>query len=111
MIEKIVLDYLNAVLSVPAQMEEHGAEPSDFVLLHKGDSKTEDFVTTSVIVVTSHGSSLLKAATLNEQVKKAMTDLYTTEQVSACRLATDYNYTDTASKRYRYQAVFNITHY
>lgn len=111
MIEKTVLDYLNSVLSVPTFMEKDGTEPSEFVLIHKGDSTTENFVTTAMIVAESHGSSLFDAATLNEEVKKAMTNLHATAQVSACRLVTDYNYTDTASKGYRYQAVFNITHY
>ena len=111
MIEKTVLDYLNSVLSYPAFMEEDGAVPSEFVLIQKGDSTTENFVTTALIVITSHGSSLFAAATMNEEVIKAMTNLRASEQVSACRLVTDYNYTDTASKRYRYQAVFNITHY
>ena len=31
--------------------------------------------------------------------------------VGACRLVRDYNFTDTANRRYRYQAVFKIVYY
>ena len=33
------------------------------------------------------------------------------DSVGACRLVRDYNFTDTESRRYRYQAVFEITYY
>ena len=31
--------------------------------------------------------------------------------ISAVRFDSDYNFTDTDTKHYRYQAVFEITHY
>ena len=40
-----------------------------------------------------------------------MADADTLEDICAVRLNTDYTFTDTASKRFRYQAVFDITHY
>ena len=33
------------------------------------------------------------------------------DDISRCELNTDYNYTDTARKKYRYQAVYDIVHY
>ena len=51
------------------------------------------------------------AAELNEQVKAAMEDLADLDEVSACRLNSDYNFTDTTTKHYRYQAVFDLVFY
>ena len=47
----------------------------------------------------------------DEEVKKAMKKIVELEDISKCDLNTDYNYTDVARKKYRYQAVFDITHY
>ena len=33
------------------------------------------------------------------------------QSIGACRLNSDYNFTDQTTKEYRYQAVFDITHY
>jgi hypothetical protein len=54
---------------------------------------------------------MFEAATLNEQVKQAVFDSVSLDEITAVSLNSDYNYTDTATKRYRYQAVFVITHY
>ena len=32
-------------------------------------------------------------------------------EIGAVHLNSDYNFTDTAAKRYRYQAVFDVTYY
>jgi hypothetical protein len=54
---------------------------------------------------------MYKTAVLNEMVKKAMEDIIEIDAVSRCELNTDYNYTDTETKRYRYQAVFDIVYH
>lgn len=51
------------------------------------------------------------AAELNEKVKSAMDEIVELDEVTRCELNSDYNYTDTSRKKYRYQAVFDITHY
>ena len=54
---------------------------------------------------------MLAAAELNERVKAAMDELADIDDVSACRLNSDYNFTDTTTKHYRYQAVFDLVFY
>lgn len=53
----------------------------------------------------------LQAARLDDDVVEAMAELATLTGVGACRLVRDYNFTDTANRRYRYQAVFEIVYY
>ena len=52
-----------------------------------------------------------KTAELNEQVKDAVDGLLSQNEIHSVRLNSDYNYTDTTTKQYRYQAVFDIGHY
>ena len=51
------------------------------------------------------------AAALNEEVILAMQNLIEVDDVTHVELNSNYNYTDTTTKEYRYQAVFDITHY
>ena len=51
---------------------------------------------------------MLNAAVLNDKVKKAMDKMIELPEISSCKLNSDYNFTDTETKRYRYQAVYNI---
>lgn len=109
MIEKIVLDYLNQKLSVPVYMENPKDHPADYVLIEKTSSTRKDHVNSALFAIQSYGNSLYDAASLNENVKKAMDDIaFNCMSVSSAKLNSDYNYTNTAKKQYRYQAVYNI---
>ena len=49
---------------------------------------------------------------MNEEVIDVMLNgLITEGDIAKVDLNTDYNFTDTTTKQYRYQAVFDIVHY
>lgn len=70
-----------------------------------------NFANSATFFLQSYASTRYKAALLNEQVKKAMDDLAELKEISYSRLNTDYDFTDTAKKKYRYQAVYDIGFY
>ena len=109
MIEKTVLEYLNSRLDVMARMEKVHADR--YVLIEKTGSSNDNFIYSTTLAIQSYAPSLYEAALLNEQVKEVMSELPLLNEVTRCELNTDYNYTNPATKQYRYQAVFNITHY
>jgi len=111
MIEKIVYDYLNSVLDVPVVMEEEPDSPETFVRVEKTGGGKHEYIYTATFAIQSYAGSLFGAAELNEKVKEAMDDIVKLEDVCKSELNTDYNYTDTATKRYRYQAVYDLVHY
>lgn len=111
MIEATVRTYLDSALDVGAYMQRPESEPSSYVLIEKTGSTKQNRIESSTIAVQSYAGSLYEAASLNEAVKSAMDGIVTLNSVSAVRLNSDYNFTDTTAKRYRYQAVFVITHY
>lgn len=111
MIEKIVYDYLSEALTVPVRLEVPENPPERFVLLEKTGSGVENHIYSATIAVQSWAEALFEAAALNEQVKEAMDGIVRLPEVCRCRLNSDYNFTDTATKRYRYQAVFDLVHY
>lgn len=111
MIEKVVLDYLSGALSVPVSMEVPEDRPGTFVVVEKTGSSRENRVNRATLAIQSYAPTLYEAAALNEQVKQAMDGLPGLPQVGAARLNSDYNFPDTSTKTYRYQAVYDLTHY
>ena len=104
MIELIVRRYLAEALSVPVRMEMPEHPPDALVLVEKTGSET-DHIRRATLAVQSYAPSLAEAARLNEQVKEQLGRMPAAEQVFAVRVVSDYNDTDTNTKRYRYQAV------
>lgn len=111
MIEKIAINHLSIALTVPVYMEIPENPPNTFVLVEKTGSSRTNRVNRATLAVQSWAGSLLAAAELNERVKAAMDELAEIDDVSACRLNSDYNFTDTTTKHYRYQAVFDLVFY
>lgn len=111
MIETIVLSALETRLSVPVYMEVPENKPASYVVLEKTGSQRVNRVDTATFAVQSIAGTLADAASLNETVKGVMDSLPDTEQeIFAAELNSDYNFTNTATKERRYQAVYNITY-
>ena len=113
MIEKIILDYLSVRLPCPVCMEipEGGATPPFVVIEKTGGGVIDNCVWTATLALQSYGSTLYDAAQLNETVKGVMAAAVALPEIARARLNSDYNYTDTTKREYRYQAVFDIIHY
>lgn len=111
MVEKIVKDYLKSSLGIPVRMEEEDDLGNEYVLIEKTGSSTGNHIASATLAVQSFSTSLYGAATLNERVKAAMEKIIELDDISKCELNSDYNYTDTNRKKYRYQAVFDIVYF
>lgn len=111
MIEQTISEYLGEKLSAPVRMEEEPGLTDTYVLVEKTGGGETDHIKRATVAIQSYAGSLYKAAELNEEVKKAMESIVELDTVSRCSLNSDYNYTNTARKKYRYQAVYDIVHY
>jgi len=114
MIETVILDYLieqniegiggNVFMEVPE------TPPGKYIVIEKtGSGRTNRIDDASFAVQSISGNSLLEAAQINDAVKAAM-DVFAerSSKIYSCRLDTDYNFTNPATREYRYQAVYNI---
>ena len=111
MIETTVLDYLRDRLGVPVTMEVPEGASGTFVVLEKTGSSRQNYIRRATLAVQSYAPTLLLAAQLDDRVIEAMLALPKLDRVAACRLERDYNFTDTETKKYRYQAVVAVTYY
>jgi hypothetical protein len=111
MIELIVKNYLSTKLEIPIVFEHQQNLPKKFILIQKTSGSRENFLNSSTVAIQSYAESMFESAKLNEKIKNLMYDLITISEVSKVKLNSDYNFTDTETKRYRYQAIFDIYHY
>lgn len=111
-IEGFIIDWLNSNLdgvnasgSVPHPM------PDEFVTVEKTGGSYDDHIKRATIAVQSWSTSRANAAELNEAVKAIMEAATENDEIARCNLDSDYNYTDLASNKPRYQAVFDVVYY
>lgn len=113
MIELILFEWLKKQLApTKVYMEEPKDGGKTFVLIEKIGGAESVGVSTATIAIQSYETSKFKAAKLNEEVKIAVNKIAEgMGDVIKAELNSDYNFTDTDTGRYRYQAVYDITYY
>lgn len=111
MIEITIKEFLDDRLSVQVFLERQDEMPSSFVLFEKTSGGKRNQLSSSTFAFQSYGKSMYEAAKLNEELKEAVEDMIVLNEISGIKMNSDYNYTDTTTKEYRYQAVFDINHY
>ena len=110
LIEQVVADYLEETLELPAFPEKPTNPPEEYILVEKTGSSAENYINSATVAIQSYAGSLYKAAALNEKVKGAMNGLSVLDEISSSKLNTDYNFTNTDKKQYRYQAIYDLVY-
>ena len=109
-IEVYLIEYLSKELGVNVYGQEEDAEDGSYVVIEKLGSYVENFTRHATIALKSYGTTLLESAELNERAKNAMDDVIKKPEISCSKLNSDYNFTDTTTKKYRYQAVYDLVY-
>lgn len=110
MIETILIDYLSGMIAAPVYFERPDDPPEEYVIIQKLGSSKRNHICTAKMAFQSYSFSLYAAALLNDDVKFFVEESVLCPEISAAKLNSDYNFTNTAMKQYRYQAVFDITY-
>ena len=109
-IEKIVLKHLSE-LNIPVFLEEPTKKPCEYLIIEKLGGRKINYLWQSTVAVQSFSETLSKTVELNEKVMEKMEHLIASDEVTKCSINSNYNFTETQTKRYRYQAIFDIYHY
>ena len=108
-LETYLLNYLNQLY--PTYTEIPKEKPERYIVFERTGSREMNHITEATIAIQSFGSSLLDTIQVNEAVKRHMDHFADLPEICNCRLNSDYNFTDTETKKYRYQAVYDIKYY
>lgn len=111
MIETTIIAYLNANLTVYVGGEIPDKPPLRYVVVQKKGGERVNRIDTALFQFDAYAESLAAAAALCKDVMAVVEDMTDLDDICSCEYGGDFNATDTASKRYRYQAMYNITHY
>ena len=85
--------------------------PIALSLFKKTGGKERNHSGSATFAFQSYGPTMQKAAELNVKVKSAVKGLIELDSICGVHLNSDYNFTDTETKQYRYQAVFDINYF
>ena len=110
-IEEVVRDYLDEQLTVPVLLQRTQKMTVPYVMIEKTGGGQTNRINSATIAVQSIGGSIHVASDLNKQVKAVMDGIVELSGISNVSLNSDYNFTDEERDEYRYQAVFELTHY
>lgn len=110
-IEEIVCSYLTEKLDDVVALPEKPSRPFHNKVFVERTGGNGRFIKETTIAVQSYGDSEYEAATLNDDVIDTMHEITELDSITGISLNSNYNYTDTETKEYRYQAVFDIKHY
>ena len=85
--------------------------PESYVIFEKTSSGKRDYANSATFAFQSYAPTLYSAAILNEEDKAAVESMVELNEISGIHLNGDYNFTNTETKEYRYQAVFDINYF
>lgn len=111
MIELIILNHLDKHLTVPTFTEKPSNAPKRYVVIDKTGSAKVNHLPSATIALQSYAESKYEAAILNNELKNAVEQMVNLDEIRGLTLNGDYNFTDTTTKEYRYQAVYDIKYY
>lgn len=109
-IEEIICNYLSSKLDCDV-LPEKPQRPFRRMVFIERSGGTGQYIKSTTIALQCYEESLYKAAKLNDEVIEKMYGLIENDQICKVILNQNYNYTDTTTKEYRYQAVFEVVHY
>ena len=111
MIELVIKKFLDSHLTVPAFLEKPSNSPARYVLFEKTGGGKREHICSSTFAFQSYAKTMYEAAEINEEIKQVVEEMIILDSIAKVSLNSDYNFTHTTSKEYRYQAVFDIVHY
>lgn len=112
LIEESIRNFMKKYLSCGIYFElKEGEKKGEFVIIERVGGFERNHIKNSSFAIQSYADTLLSAMELNEEVKKVMDKLIEDKRIASVKLNSDYNFTDTSTKKYRYQAVYELVHY
>jgi len=110
-IEAEIIKYLSDIMDVPVCAETPEKMPEEYVTVNLIAGGMENHIPAATVSIVSHSVSKLEAAVLDEMVREKMLEIIELETVSSCKLGGMSNNNDTATKKYRYESIFNLIYY
>lgn len=111
-IESILMSFLQARVSVPVYTILPANSEVPCIVIEKTAGGYTDTILYATVAIQSYGADLEGAAVLNDNIKWLLLNEFIKDsQVLGIELNSDYNFTDTTTEHFRYQAVYDVRYY
>lgn len=110
LIETTLRDYLINAQNMPVYLSVPADHPDTYVVLERTGGGRSNRLPSATFAIQSCAPSMQEAAELNEVIKVLMEGFEQLPEIGSARLDSDYNFTDTSKKGFRYQAVYDIVY-
>lgn len=112
LIEATVIGYLSGLLHTTNVYAERPVDlPVEYYIVEKTAAGEENHIQKATVAVQSISSvSMLNAAVMSKSVEKAMKSITSVAGIGKCKLNSAYNFTNSETREYRYQAIFDLTY-
>lgn len=112
MIELVIKKFIDDEFDYPAFMERPEKAIDTFFVIEKISGSRDEQIDFARVAVQTYAPSMFLAASLCEQLNDAMLNYFIAlPNITKVELNSSYNYTDTTTKKYRYQSIFEIYYY
>lgn len=110
MIEDVIIEYLEAGQALPVYAELPVNPPAEYILLQRTGGAEENLIREATVAMqTVTRTSRHRAAQLAEALRTTMLGIVSRREIFHCSVnAGPYDFTDSATKAYRYQTVYTL---
>jgi len=109
-IEEKIIEYLTDK-GYAVYAERPPNPPEQYLIIDRISGEIRNYLYRAQVAIQSNAPTLAEAMRLNERVTRDMLRFTECDDITHSSLENTYNYTNTADKQYRYQAVFNLYYY
>lgn len=110
MIEITTRDYLKSIFEEEVYLAVPPKPPAKYIVIEKTGANESNFIKTATLAIQSYADTMYDAMSLSNAVVEAMKNMITRGDISSVK-AHDYNFTDTTTKKYRYQATCEVVYF
>lgn len=108
MILELVKKYLEENMNIPVHMEIPADPPKKYLTIQKLDGGKTNQVKAITLSIEAYDESKYKASMLSDKVEEQMESLGESDKVFSCKLGGGGDDTDSISKKYRFETIWNI---
>ena len=108
LVEQKLRDYLKTHLKIPVYLERPENPPETYALIERTGGTERNYVSSATFAVKSIAGTMYQAAKLDGDVVRCLRGFSEVDNITSCMVEAHYNFTDTTTRVYRYQATVAV---
>ena len=95
----------------PAYAEKPENAEGEYLVVDLISVSSQNYLNSATVAIRSYADSMADASDLNAAVMSYMNDFWTDPKIARCKIDTSYQINNPSVAQYKWQCIYNITHY